>query len=141
MGRVEVETTGSGEACGQLKEAGPTSEHSSSKSFKTLCQPSKIWLQHSVVICPLAQSVTPGSSPSLSKRGLPSAAYCGNKPEVLCLARASWLDLQQSPDPRSKLDLLLGTGVGHQMTTQLLGEGPECHMASGKADVRDHRDS
>lgn len=80
------------QACGQLKGAGPTLEHSKSKSFKTWCQPSKIWLQHSVVTCPLAWSVTSGSNPTLSKRGPPLAANCGNKPRILCLdeARAAW---------------------------------------------------
>lgn len=70
VGRVEV-SHGECEACVQLEGACPTSKHSSSGSFKTLCQPSKIRLQHSVVICPLAQSVVSDSTPTLSKRTCP----------------------------------------------------------------------
>lgn len=39
--------------------------------LRTLCQPSKIRLQYSVVTCPLAQSVTSDSSPTLCKRTCP----------------------------------------------------------------------
>ena len=61
---------GSGKACGQLERACPSSKHSNSRSFKTLCSPSKTLL-YLLVICPLAQSVTSDSSPTQSKRTCP----------------------------------------------------------------------
>lgn len=62
---------GSGEACGRLERARPTSKHSDSRSSKTRCWPSQIWLQYLMEICPLAQHVTSDSSPTLSKRSCP----------------------------------------------------------------------
>lgn len=62
---------GSGKACGQLERAYSAPKHSNSRFSKILCWPNKIWLQYSVVICPLAQFVTPDSSPTLSKRICP----------------------------------------------------------------------
>lgn len=68
----------------------------------------------SAAICPLAQSVTSGSSLSLSKRGLPLAAYYGNKPGVPCLdeARAGWLDHSKHLIQRANETLSLGLELG-----------------------------